>query len=100
MSPKRKKLGIYLFYKDIYSYLYAILKTEIMNVFEKLTKENQEKIKSFDIGFKEKHPEMRSHEERLREIDYYDLKVDDLMLTSSICGYATMDDCWFNGFNR
>jgi hypothetical protein len=29
-----------------------------MNVFEKLTDENQAKIKAYDVGFKERHPDI------------------------------------------
>jgi len=72
-----------------------------MNVFEKLTDENQAKIKAYDVGFKERHPDIKSHEQQFAEITYFhDLKVHDLWLIKAICGYDTMDDCWLNAFKK
>ena len=72
-----------------------------MNAFEKLTEENQAKVRSYDDRLIEKHPHLGKYEDVLRRIDYVsDLKVVDLLLLENILGYDTMNETYFKAFKQ
>jgi len=72
-----------------------------MNAFEKLTEENQAKVRSYDDRLIEKHPHLGRYEDVLKRIDYVsDLKVVDLLLLENILGYDTMNETYFKAFKK
>jgi hypothetical protein len=72
-----------------------------MNAFEKLTEENQAKVRSYDDRFIAQHPHLGKYEDVLRRIECLsDLRVVDLLLLESILGYDTMNETYSKAFKK